>query len=329
VAGYTYFTLKLWDDPEEAVHFLEYGLLGFFLFKALIHHVRDKSIYLTATLLALFIGIIDEILQWLMPQRFWDFRDAALNGLSGALFQLAVWKVIKPEVISEKMNSRSLRILSSAFISCLLIIGLCASNTPQRVISYTNKIPWLSFLQEEEPMSEFGYKHIDPEIGAFYSRLSLKKLIAMDEIRGNQIAQILNESIDEGYEKFIREYNPGNHPFLHELRVHIFRRDTYFNKAKSVSDINEKKELYFVAFKENLILDKYFTNSTKSSIYYWNRETLQEMEKLIDKKKSYESPVSANLFTSFSEQTMWGAILAVVSILILLNFILPYTKILE
>ena len=32
VAGlYVYFTIKLWLYPEEAIHFLEYGLLGFFL----------------------------------------------------------------------------------------------------------------------------------------------------------------------------------------------------------------------------------------------------------------------------------------------------------
>jgi len=33
-ALYIYSTLKLWDAPEEAIHFLEYGLLGFLLFRA-------------------------------------------------------------------------------------------------------------------------------------------------------------------------------------------------------------------------------------------------------------------------------------------------------
>ncbi len=79
---YIYFTLNLWKAPEEAVHFLEYGLLGFFLFKALICHIRDKSIYVTATFLALFVGTIDEILQWMIPLRYWDFRDVGLNCFS-------------------------------------------------------------------------------------------------------------------------------------------------------------------------------------------------------------------------------------------------------
>jgi len=60
---YSYFTLKLVKTPPEAIHFLEYGLLGFFLFKALKYHIRDKSIYFTATFFALFVGTFDEILQ--------------------------------------------------------------------------------------------------------------------------------------------------------------------------------------------------------------------------------------------------------------------------
>jgi hypothetical protein len=45
VSSYFYFTIKLWNRPEEAIHFLEYGLLGFLLFQALRHHIHDKGIY--------------------------------------------------------------------------------------------------------------------------------------------------------------------------------------------------------------------------------------------------------------------------------------------
>jgi len=112
---YTYITLKLIKAPAEATHFLEYGLLGFFLFKALSYHVKDKSIYFTATLFVLFVGIFDEILQWIIPQRMWDFRDVGLNALSGGLFQLAMWKVIEPKIISEKIKFNSIRILTFIF----------------------------------------------------------------------------------------------------------------------------------------------------------------------------------------------------------------------
>ncbi len=78
----------------------------------------------------------------------------------------------------------------SFFASYLIILGLCASNTPRRVASYTRRIPWLSFLQKEEPMSEFGYKYKDPEIGVFYSRLSPKSLQKTDNLKGEQYALI-------------------------------------------------------------------------------------------------------------------------------------------
>ncbi len=327
VAGlYIYFTLKLWKIPEEAVHFLEYGLLGFFLFKALSHNVKDRSIYFTATLFALLIGTFDEILQWITPQRYWDFRDAGLNALSGGLFQLAIWKVVRPKIISEKFNTKSLKIFTSIFISCLIILGLCVSNTPNRVYSYTKQIPWLSFLQKEEAMSEFGYKCKDSEIGVFYSRLSPKKLQKTDKQKGDKYAQILNESVDKDYEQFLKEYSPITDPFMHELRVHLFRRDTHFNKGKSALNLNEKKEFNFIAYKENSILEKYFSHSIRKSVYRWNEDIIQEATALINKNEPYESPVSANLFTSFSEKTMWISILALIFFVLIINFIFPFIK---
>lgn len=318
---YIYFILKLWGIPEEAIHFLEYGLLGFFLFKALIHHIRDKSIYFTATLFALLVGTFDEILQWITPQRYWEFRDVWLNTLSGGLFQLAIWKVIRPKIISEKINFKSFKIFTYISASCLILLGLCVLNTPQRVASYTKRIPRLSFLQKEEPMSESGYKFKDPEIGIFYSRLSPKNLQKIDNLKGKQYSQILNESIDMSYDQFLREYNPITNPFLHELRVHIFRRDTYFKKGKSASNLNEKKEFFLIAYKENLILENHFNHSIEKSVYHWNEDIPQELEISIDKSKAYESPVSSNLFTSFSEKKMWNFILFILIVMGLVNFI--------
>ncbi|UCC38790.1 MAG: VanZ family protein [Candidatus Aminicenantes bacterium] len=318
--------MKLWRNPEEAIHFLEYGLLGFFLFKALSNHIRNKSIYLTATLFALSIGILDEALQWVIPLRIWSFRDVGLNVLSGGLFKLAIWQVVKPKIISGKANWKSFKIFTSIFASCLILLGLCASNTPQRVFRYTNKIPWLSYLQKEEPMSEFGYKHKDPDIGVFYSRFSPKSIKKIDNLRGHLCAQILNKSVNKNYQQFIREYSATTDPFMHELRVHIYRRDALFNKGKSTSNLNKKKNSYFIAYKENLILEKYFSKSIENSVYRWNKDTLREIEVLIDKSKHYESPVSANVFTTFSEKAMWIAIIGVISFLVLVNFVFHLRK---
>lgn len=319
---YFYFTLQLKNSPAEAIHFLEYGLLGFVLFKALTHHIHDKSIYLTATFFCLLIGTIDEILQWILPHRYWDFQDVGLNVLSGGLFLMIIWNVVKPEAISEKINPESVKILSSISIVCILVLGLCASNTPRRVAHYTSLIPSIAFLQKEEPMSEFGDRYEDPEIGIFYSRLTLNNLRRIDEKSKKNNTQILNNPNNKDYEQFLKTYNPIVNPFLYELRVHAFRRDKYFRQARDSFDLKEKKESYFIAYKENLILEKFYGNTIKKSIYAWEEDKMKEAEALIDKSKPYKSPVSANLFTPFSEKTMWVVIFVIISILIAINIFL-------
>lgn len=323
---YIYFTLKLQKNPPEALHFLEYGILGFLLFRALKHNIKDKSIYITATLFCLLIGTMDEIIQWIAPRRFWDFQDVGLNVLSGGLMLLATWTVIQPRHISEKFGVKSLKFFSLTFVACLVILGLCISNNPQRVASYTEQIPWLSFLKTEEPMSEFGFKHKDASIGVFYSRFSLKSLNDLDWQKNEEYSQILNNSKDVDYELFISNYNPITHPFIHEIRVHIFRRDTYFKKGRSSSILDEKKEFYFIAYKENLILQKYFARTFEKSVHFWERNKINEAETLINKHRFYRSPVSAHLFTSFSEKTTWIVIFFIIAVLIGINVIFTFKE---
>ncbi len=321
VAGlYVYFTLRLWPAPEETVHFLEYGLLGFFLFRALSFTVKDKTIYIAAILIGSLVGIFDEILQWIMPLRYWDLRDVGLNAFSGVLFQVALWKGIQPKIISEKIKSRSVRLVSSLLAANVILLGLCMSNTPQRVVRYTRLIPGLSFLQKEETMTEFRHKHQDPEIGAFYSRLTLEELEKTDRERSSEYARILKEWMEKDYEKFLRDFSGSTHPFLHELRVHVFRRDKKYEAGLLAEDEKKQREAFFIAYQENLILEKYFGRTFRKSEYKWSEEKTKETEALIDKSQPYASPVSHGLFASFGEITMWLSIVAFLALLILFNF---------
>jgi len=319
---YLIFILKLAKSPAETIHFLEYGILGLFLFKALKFHIKDISIYFTATLLSMIIGTFDEILQWITPRRFWGFHDIWINTLSGGLILLTLWTVIRPEEISGKLKLKSLKVLSSIIIVCILIMGLCASNTPKRVFSYTNFISCLSYLQKEEPMSEYGYKIKDKEIGIFYSRFNRDELKKIDKQKKVEISQELEKSWMMKYDEFLKKYNPVSNPFIHEFRVHVFRRDVNSNEAKKTFDLNEKREYIFIAYKENLILEKYFENILKNSAQTWEKTEIKEAEDLIDKSKFYKSPVSANLITIISEKTMWASIISIIFILIIVNLIL-------
>ncbi len=122
---YSYFTIRLWKAPEEAIHFLEYGLLSYLLFRALGCHIKDVTIYFVASFIIFIIGTIDEVIQWIVPNRYWDFRDVGLNFLAGALLQVAIWKGIQPKVISERVNTRSVKILSIVLVCSIITLGLC------------------------------------------------------------------------------------------------------------------------------------------------------------------------------------------------------------
>lgn len=317
-ALYVYFTLQLWRAPEEAVHFLEYGLLGFFLFRALSLTICDKSIYLTAFLIGSLIGIFDEVLQWMMPGRYWDFRDAGLNALAIGLFQIALWKGIKPRVIRERISPKSIRRVSFLLAANLLLLGVCASNTPRRVAAYTKRLPFLSFLVKEEPMYEFTWKHSDPEIGIFYSRLSHSDLEKEDTERSSHWGKILKDWKKKDYALFLREHHPLLHPFLYEMRIHIFRRDHRAGMALRAKDEESRREGLFTAFKENLILEKYFGRTLEVSTYRWSDGKKAEISASINPAKPYRSPVSAGPF-QIKERTLWLGILACLGLLLGLN----------
>jgi hypothetical protein len=319
VAGlYIYFTLQLWRAPEEAVHFLEYGLLGFFLFRALSHSISDRSIYLTAFFIGSLTGIFDEILQWAMPGRYFDFRDAGLNALATGLFQIALWKGIKPKIISERMTPRSVRRVSILLAINILLLALCASNTPRRVAAYASRLPSLSFLLKEEPMYEFTQKHADPEIGMFYSRLSVEGLEGEDSRSSDHWASILREWKEKDYALFLREHHPLLHPFLYEMRIHIFRRDRKLEEAAQSKGEKARRKALFIAYNENMILEKYFGRTLEKSTYHWSTEKKTEISDLVDLTKPYRSPVSAGPF-QIKERTLWLGIVVFLSLLLGLN----------
>ncbi len=75
-------------QPEEAVHFLEYGVLGLLLYRALSFRVLDATVFVAAALVGVIVGTVDEIIQWIVPGRYFDFRDIALNGGASVLVQI-------------------------------------------------------------------------------------------------------------------------------------------------------------------------------------------------------------------------------------------------
>lgn len=302
-------------SPEETVHFLEYGLLGVLIFRALSHRFHDAGIYAVAVLVGSLVGATDEIIQWVVPRRFFAFSDIWLNGYAVILAQVALAKGIRPPFIGRRVLPSSIRAVCAWGSVLIVVLALCASNTP-RVLDWFTRFPHLAFLNETAGvMTEYGYRYDDPQVGTFFSRLSLNQLREQDERRCAEAAAVLDGyTLPREYEIFLSRYTPNGDPFLHEARVHLFRRDYYVSEARKYkTDPVEYRHRNTVAFRENQILEKYFGETLRRSTYAWKPEHTADLEKNIDPFLHYRSAVSAGLLTGFTERQMWiAALLALV-----------------
>ncbi len=89
----------------ERIHFIEYGILSIFLFRVLRHSIKNKSIYLWSGVAVFGLGLIDEGIQYLLPNRVFDTRDVIVNGLAGILGLLLIGLCFQPEL--ESLNGRN------------------------------------------------------------------------------------------------------------------------------------------------------------------------------------------------------------------------------
>ena len=319
---YFYIGLTRITTPVEGAHYLEYGLLAGLLFRAWRLSIPGAAAYFAAFFSAVLVGIADEIIQWIVPGRYWDLRDVGLNAAAAGIALLALGLGLRPKLASKKFAPKSIRTVSILFAIDLVLLGLCLSNTPERTAAWAGKLPILAPLVRQEPMRETILRHEDPEIGTFYSRLTIAWLQKTDREQGGAYGQILTDWKDRAYEDFLSTNSTLDFPFLHEMRVHIFRRDRRFELGRQMNDASARKEDFFIAYKENRILEKYFGETLQRSPYLWDEARAAGLEAAIDKTAPYDSPVSKNVFYWLKEGPMWAAILLVLGFLAGFNLVL-------
>lgn len=302
-----YFTLGIKASPEETIHFIEYFVLGLLVFRALAHRTRDIGIYPAALVLCATAGLFDEVLQWLTPERVFDLRDVAFNAAGAAIAQVAIAKGFSPPYISRTVQPGTIRRLclySGAFVATF---WLCLANTPALTARLVCRVPQLWYLlYKSSAMSEYGYQHNIPRTGVFFSRFRLDDLLRLDRLRADQAAEILNNYYDpRKYGKFLRTYTPLTDPFLHEVRVHLFRRDHYLSVApKYASKPDMQTYHYTVAWREHMFVKTFFPETLSRSRFRWRENVESAVEQKSDPNLRYISDVSADLITSFSLRTV-------------------------
>jgi hypothetical protein len=310
---YIYLTVGFRKHPEEAIHLLEFGLLAFFVFKALSCKIRDWTVYLSSALIVSFAGAIDEFLQWLTPGRVWDFRDVNTNMLSGCIFLVALWKGIRPEIINRPVRKLSVNVLAGVFSLNLIFLGLCLSNTPEVVQRYTSAFDRLSWLRSEETMAEYGYAHIDPEIGTVFSRMSIEEMKKNDSETDLFSEKMFPEDISSEavLKELFETYSPYTNKFMYEFLMHVSRRDDKFNDFKDTNLIDNKHE----AFKKNQILEKYFGMTLEKSIYKWPAEKIEALGDTASLRNKDYTSKAGKLITSFNVRTVWLCVLVMLGAL--------------
>ncbi len=293
----------------EAVHFTEYGLLGFLIFRAWRRSVADPLIYPISALSLALVAWLDEFLQWLTPARFWDYRDIRLNLMAGTIVLAFIALVIPPAGIRSPVGRRSIRWLCCLAWTMLLALGISISNTPKRVDWYAARIPFLRFLYNNESvMTEFGYRHIDPKIGTFYSRLTLPELLRIDCERGAAAGGILvrNQAFAD-HRKFLKAFPVSADPFLYELLRHSIQRDHYYAVSWKYQETDPARFVNHltVAMRENQILEKYFSHASEAAGNCWGADKRAQCAGSADWATLYVSEVGNHLVVAVTESELW------------------------
>jgi len=316
-------TWRLMGQPEETVHFLEYGVLGVLLSRALRTNIQDSSVFVAGALIGILVGIFDEIIQWLVPGRFWDFRDIVLNGGASILVQIAI-SVLAPAP-SSPISRRSLRRLCRLAAAVVALLSFCFAATPQRITRLAEYLPAIEGLgSRDEAISEYGHLHRLDELTSFRSRLSLDDLAREDASRAAEVAAMLDVS-RRNHADFLRYTSPAVDPFTYEARVHLFARDRSAAQARMLTPGSPAyRESMTTAFRENLILERVFGATLDRSSYPWPPTQRIVIEGAQDETSAFVSKVGSHVFTAVSEAEMMSLLVGILVTLVICDWLLGY-----
>ncbi len=308
-------TRSLMGQPEEAFHFLEYGVLGVLLHRALRLEIDDPGVFVAAALLGTVVGTVDEILQWMVPERYWDFRDLVLNGGASVLVQIALWRVARQT--NPPVKLRTVRFVCRLAAWQFALLALVFAATPQRLGALAGNLPFLEPLAvSDDVMCEYGFLHPLDDRTAFRSRLSRSDLLDQDLRRSVEVAAAIEESRGR-HGQALREVPAIVDPFVYEIRVHLFARNRNLAEARRhVEGTREHRRSMTVAARENRILEQVFGTTLLRTTQSWTDRQRQAVEAAGDPDARFVSRVAGHLITAVSEPRLRALVLAALVLLV-------------
>ncbi len=309
-------TWHLRGNAEEAMHLPQYGVLSLLLYRAYSRRYGDRGAYACAALLGAFLGILDEVIQWTVPRRQFGFNDIIINVLSVLLIQAGLAAGLATRCRAVPAGLRSARAAWRLAALVLLLLLGCFSNTPDVWRPLYSYRPNLFVF--DEAMVEYGHRIDDPEVGWFKSRLTADQLRETDTARADEAGEILRRmGHDDEYEVFLSQYSPMRDPFLHELRVRLFRRDRYLKVAHANrGDPAKHKEFISTSVFEQRLLENWYPHTLRAAGMDWPAD-LRARAAAASSGEPHVSPVSREILTGFTErqaQAVLGALLLVVAL---------------
>ncbi len=295
VGIYIYF-LSIISNVVEQIHLAEYGILTWLYFRPINKRINNVAAYILTWLLVGVIGILDEWVQFYLPSRVGVLPDIYLNLSSSALALILIAKTIRPKLCP--LDRSGLRLLGAG-------VGM-------------GSIILAAFILT---VSDFGFLHKDDETGNFYSHYSIEELIYKNQNLTDSYVQSVKELYPVKMHSYLKNQRTLD-KYKMEVLVHVFRRDRYKEKGKLL-----------VAYKENLILEKYFPGILHLAGFKWPENKVKKIASELPKAEGhfYESPVSRDdVLVTFSPASFWifTVIVVVFSFLVgwIPNHVLSFIK---
>ncbi|OGL43408.1 MAG: hypothetical protein A2042_07460 [Candidatus Schekmanbacteria bacterium GWA2_38_11] len=280
---------SLKEFPIEKFHLIEYGALGILTFKALKNDIRDLNIYIWSILITFYVGIFDETVQWLVPNRVGAIEDVWLNTKSGILSLMLIGLVIRPKGIETRFYTKNLKKVYIPIFVVLVATGV-----------------FINFVHD------FGYRMKLSDSIEIYSHFPEGELRSINNIFQRDISFLIKTA-----ERFINKDKSSGDisvreakalTFFKEAAGHRWERDYAFSKMR-----------FLKSLKEQIILKNDYSSVLYLKPFKWSKDKEMLVEKLAKEERGkdiYISPVSGILITKFSKVEMWFFIGIIILVLI-------------